>query len=106
MPLPLTDMYDTISEKGLRETPPGMAHWRGSGPKGKVCRECIHYRADRRYTANSPGHAKNQLMPGDCRKVKALTNLWGPKFPTETAACKHFEENPEPPPFILKGGLK
>ncbi len=97
----MTSIYDDISEKGIRETPPGMAHWTGTGPKGKVCRECVHYVSDARYSANSPGHAKNQLKPGWCKKTKELQGgMKGPVFPTESKACRHFEESPNPPVFV------
>lgn len=97
MPIPLTDMFDETAEKGFRKTPDGMAHWAGTGPKGRSCRECIHYDADKRYRTG-------MLRPGRCKKYGAMMRRKGPTFPHETQACKHFEANPAPPPIKkLKG---
>lgn len=41
-----TEMFDPISAKGWRETPPGMAHWLGAigsyrPVARKICGECL-----------------------------------------------------------------
>ena len=99
----LTDMYQAEAEKGMRETPPGMAYWKGTGPKGMRCRQCEYYVSGPRYIASSKSHAEGQLMPGSCHKYTILTHgLKGAKFPTETPACKYFEPAEDPPRFIVK----
>ena len=95
MPLPLTEMFDKESERGFARTPEGMAHWAGSGPKGKSCRECKHYTNEGRYSQN--GKFPGYLKPGRCRKYATFMRRRGPKFPVRTASCKHFEQNPDAP---------
>ena len=95
MTIPLTDMFDKVTEDGFRKSPPGMAHWAGTGPKGKVCRQCIHYTNEGRYSLG--GKHPGWLKPGRCTKFGAMMRKKGPTFPIRTLACKHFEENPNPP---------
>ena len=101
-----TKMFDEVSERGMRATPPGMAHWAGGGPQGKTCRECKFYTDEGRYTANSKKHASGQLKPGSCKKHRAITKSQqmtrsggtkSPKFAWTMAACKYFEQHPNPP---------
>lgn len=92
-----TQMFDPVSEAGMKTTPPGMAHWSGTGPDGKTCRECAHYTNEGRYTATSKGHATGQLKPGRCLKYQSLTKRKGAKFPFIKLACKHFQQHPNPP---------
>ncbi len=40
--LHLTSIFDPEVERGRRETPPGMAHWAGSGPPETKCVDCRH----------------------------------------------------------------
>lgn len=100
-----TRMFDEKSEEGIRKTPNGMAHWTGSGPKGKTCRECHHYSNEGRHAAGAKGHAAGQLKPGRCwktieiRKAQEMTRKGTkpPKFAWHMAACKYFEQHPNPP---------
>lgn len=99
----LTQMFDEASERGMRETPAGMAHWVGSGPKGRTCRECQHYniaKTPKRYTANSQKHGIGELMPVGCKLWRARmpksAKSW-PKIHHKTAACKHFAFNEAAP---------
>ena len=102
MPLPLTEIFDEVSERGMRETPNGMAHWKGSGPKGKTCRECMHYdlaNRPKRYRSDGKDHGKGELMPAGCREWKRLMKhekCW-PKLRHSLAACKYFDEKANPP---------
>ena len=79
----LTDMFDAVSERGHRTTPAGMAHWSGSGPAGKTCRDCALFKA-------------NKSGPqGKCTKFAALMRAtrrrwhWS-EFPGSVSACKAF----------------
>lgn len=99
----LTQMFDGASERGIRETPDGMAHWKGTGPDGRTCRECVQYnlaKTPKRYTASSAHHGIGELMPVGCRKWRALmpksVKKW-PKLHHRMAACKHFELNAAAP---------
>ena len=100
-----TKMFDDETERGLRITPRGMAHWSGTGPEGKTCRECAHYTNEGRYTSSNKRHATGQLKPGLCRetmrmqKAQEMTkrSTKPPKFPWHMSACKRFEQHPNPP---------
>lgn len=67
-----------------------MAHFAGSGPVGKTCRECEHWQMQGR-TVNG------ELKPGLCAKFRRLTGWEGAKVPDLAAACKYFEETDIPP---------
>lgn len=103
-----TRMFDKATEDGLRKTPPGMAHWAGSGPEGKTCRECLRYSDEGRYAANAKKHPAGGLKPGRClkfqemRKAQREKNIKGDKFPHTTPACKYFEQHPNPPVAVEK----
>jgi hypothetical protein len=80
-------------EAQIKATPDGMAHWAGSGPDNRSCRECNFFEG-RDYYANGGG-----LKPAPCRKYQMLRNgRRGGRIPWYTKACKYFEENPYPPP--------
>jgi len=67
------------------QTHPGMAHWGGTGPDGKSCRECGAFEHhDRR-------DAHGTLKPARCRKYSELTNgKIGKAVPFDARACKYF----------------
>jgi hypothetical protein len=69
-----------------------MAHWGGSGPKQKTCRQCTHWQFDgyRGYD--------DMLKPAPCAKFLAMMNVAaGPRVPPQARACKYFEEKSAPP---------
>ena len=86
-----THIYENVTPDQINRTHPGMAHWAGTGPEGKTCRECADYCWGGRYLASSGKHAKGELIPAKCRKGT------GGKFPHFARACKYFDPNPNPP---------
>ena len=68
----------------------GMAHFAGTGPKGKTCRQCIHWL--------HIGHKKTDRTPLNAPCAKGT----GAKFKHDASACKHFDENKNPPVAKLK----
>lgn len=68
----------------------GMAHFAGSGPKGKTCRQCLFY--------GNEGYKKTnkELKASSCSKGL------GGKFPHSAMACKYFDENRDAPAPFLK----
>ena len=68
--------------EAMRErTIPGMAHWAGSGPKGKVCGECEFY------TLHNIGIGRSPR----CRKYFMMMRMWGRTLlPLNTPSCKYF----------------
>ncbi len=82
----LTNLFDEVAERGALETRPGQAHWAGSGPPGKKCKDCVHF----------GGSSKK---PGRCalfaNHLKAnLQRTKAPKFSGAALSCKHFEAKP------------
>jgi hypothetical protein len=55
----------------------GMAHFAGSGPAGKCCRDCAHFGVNK---ANR------------CQQFKTLTGKYGPPIPGDALSCRHFTE--------------
>lgn len=95
----LTAGYDAETVHRLRRTVPGMAHFAGSGPDGKTCRQCEHWSFSDYYAKASL--SGRLLKPGPCAKWKRLmqTSVNKP-VPHNTAACRFFEQADKPPPFI------
>jgi len=60
---------------------PGMAHWQGSGPKGKYCEGCEH----REYYHDIDHHK-------GCYMFFKLSGVHGPRIQLNWKACKYFEE--------------
>ena len=77
-------------------TEKGQAHWGGTGPTAKRCRECIHWVPAEGLKMYS---VKGMLAKGWCREYARLSNTKapGPKFKHSALTCRHFDENPEPP---------
>lgn len=76
-------------------TYPGQAHWGGSGPKRKTCRECVHWGEPKRefaYFSDGSG-----LKPQKCGRYFAMTGTWGAGVPHEAKACRDFLEAKDPP---------
>lgn len=71
------------TDKLARQTFSGMAHFAGTGPHGKICKQCKLWDYD---PIKSPDETKAR-----CKKYKALTNKVGNMVPRDAQACKHFE---------------
>ena len=101
MTIPLTDMFDEISEEGYRKSPPGMAHWSGTGPKKTRCWQCLHFRAYGYYSRR--GTKAGKLKAGTCQRfARMMSHIKAPKFDAETRSCKYFEQNQNPPALFSK----
>ena len=63
----------------LEQSIPGMAHFAGSGPKGKVCGVCEYWQPE-------PGKLYKV-----CHKYHEFMNTWSHRsIPFHTMACKYF----------------
>jgi hypothetical protein len=64
----------------VKRTPEGMAHWAGTGPKGKACGDCEHLQP-----RGSIGYG--------CALYSRMMNGHQPvnSIPRNTRACKYFE---------------
>ncbi len=73
-------LKSTPEEADLKDRAvPGMAHFKGSGPTGKICRTCAHI---------TKGARKDQSR---CGKFKQMMGYYGPDLPTDTlSACKFY----------------
>lgn len=83
----------------VAKTPPGMAHWAGTGPKNTTCRECISYQFNG-YKSKRGGISGGALKLGICNKYLSMMKMTGSKVPFETPSCKYFELNKQAPPII------
>lgn len=87
--------YNEKMAQYQRETVPGMAHWAGSGPDGKTCRECANCLSSGYYAKRGMGGGN--LKPIGCSKFAALLQTKPIKFPHEKRACRFFEQSAAPP---------
>lgn len=81
-----------------RATHPGMAHFAGSGPKGKSCRECIFWAHKTHDYRSKGGKYRGLIEPATCNKYRQLARNEGSKIPDDAASCKYFEQNDPVPP--------
>jgi hypothetical protein len=65
-----------------------MAHWAGTGPTGKHCKDCWFRGYHRRVKKKSAWSAA-------CEKFYKLTNRHGPAIRGGLHACKYFFERPK-----------
>src|SRR5262245_52924901 len=72
---------DPVLAALIRSTPPGMAHWSGTGPIGAHCVQCRWWRSG------------TQRCGEFVRLVRAtgVRNVMRLPVPGETAACRHFD---------------
>jgi hypothetical protein len=69
----------------------GMAHFAGTGPPGKTCRECEHW-------AHAGYNANGTIMRAACEKFqKMMPAAKQQPFPHYLRACKYFVSNPRAP---------
>lgn len=70
----------------LREkTPPGMAHWAGTGPEGKTCGGCNHWGY---WYETRAGISKRKTSC--CEVYYRHLHIHGGSLPATTPACKYF----------------
>lgn len=67
----------------VKATIPGMAHWAGTGPRGKTCGECEFL------VSISVGVGRSTR----CEKYQQMMNgkVGSKKIPEVTPSCKYFE---------------
>lgn len=95
-------------DRMVDQTHKGQAHFGGTGPDGKTCRECARWFCERRCEidenrwvreayryANTDTDGNVHLQPHHCNKLKAhkLMRL----VPHDALACSHFEQADSPP---------
>lgn len=81
---------------------PGMAHFAGTGPHGKTCRECLFWKHGPHDYRAKNGKYRGLIEPATCGKYRAITLNEGAKIPDDATACKYFDENSEPPTRFVK----
>ena len=82
-------------DEKMRKTHTGMAHFAGTGPEGRSCRECAHwmFKSDGYYSKS--GKFANQIKPHRCAKFSQLSaGRAGDAVPANASACKYFEAAP------------
>jgi hypothetical protein len=77
-------------DRMARATHPGMAHFAGTGPQFKTCRDCAHWDHGPQDYHPKRGKFGGLIKPAPCRKYRAVANINGDKVPDDAAACKHF----------------
>lgn len=87
-------------------TPPGMAHWAGTGPAGTTCRECRWWMTTGKWSEDQGPGGGGAPLPARCRRYKAFGMLkrFGPALNHDTPSCKYFlpAAQPQPPARPVK----
>ena len=81
----------------------GMAHWAGSGPTGKTCRQCLSWGGD----AETPPvryPETGELRPRRCSKFRTIMQYddgaTTPGVPQGSMSCRFFIENVNAKPAV------
>lgn len=75
----------------------GQAHFAGSGPMGRTCRECVNWV----WSSKVDGWSKfDGPRPARCAKYKGLMREWGRKVPHGAYSCKYFELRDSEVPLV------
>lgn len=85
-----------------RASYPGMAHFAGTGPRGKTCRECMFWEHGPHDYRSKNGKYRGLIEPARCMRYRQITLQEGQKVPDEAMACKYFDQNAEPPARFAK----
>jgi hypothetical protein len=75
----------------------GMAHFAGTGPAGRTCRECRFWQHTPHDYRSKDGKYRGLIKSCACGKYKSLTGRVGAPVPDDAAACKYFQFNPDFP---------
>lgn len=78
---------DQPAAMAARVTHVGQAHFAGSGPPGRTCRECTLWHWSAKVEGWSQLHVPK---PSSCAKYKELMRAWGRRVPHGAMACRHF----------------
>lgn len=87
----LTNPFDKEMSFKIARTPKGMAHWSGTGPRGRACYECLKgfdFKRRSKTSKKSPG----RLFAMRCNKFADLMGKEGPRFDPATLGCRFFEQ--------------
>jgi len=78
------------------QSEPGMAHFAGTGPRGKTCGNCIFwgYSTTRKRVNKSTGEVREVTTRREgCKNYYIITNKHGPKISPKLLSCKYFKDN-------------
>jgi hypothetical protein len=79
-----------------------MAHFAGTGPHARTCRECIFFNHGPFDYRSKNGKYRGEILPASCKKYQQIMRKVGDKFTDMAAACKYFDENPMIPERFAK----
>lgn len=88
----LKNAHDDRINELRRQTPPGMAHWSGTGPEGTTCITCS-YAA---FNGYNPGY-QGTLKKINCKKYKELVKKTGDRFDPYVKSCRFYSAGDGPP---------
>ncbi|HEX2554216.1 MAG TPA: hypothetical protein VHL98_10970 [Microvirga sp.] len=81
-----------------RGTHVGMAHFAGTGPAGRTCRECVFWMKTSTWFAEG-GKNGGGPRPAPCARYQQLTHQRGGNVPHGASACRHFAAADHPQPM-------
>lgn len=89
-------LHDCDFDEKIKRTHLGQAHYAGTGPAGKTCRECVHFLSPGYYSKSDRDRA-NTLKDGACRAP--MSGKARRRFPHSAMSCLLFEQDPDPKPI-------
>jgi hypothetical protein len=79
-------------DRTARMSYPGQAHFGGTGPALKTCRECRHWGDGKPDYHSRTGKYHGLIRPAPCAKFRALMHEIGGKVPDDAPSCRYFEQ--------------
>lgn len=97
----LTNPFPPDVAVAIAQTCGGMAHFAGTGPGGRTCRQCESWcRGAKKFRRDKVSEGGG-LHPRRCRSFSRLMQgLDGAGVPHDARACRHFVEASAPPPVV------
>lgn len=91
----LTAAHGALASAQHAATCSGMAHFAGTGPAGRTCRECAKWGTAVRFYRRTGGELRRRR----CARFSELAQgRIGAPVGHHRAACRHFALNPDAPP--------
>jgi hypothetical protein len=78
----------------VKATPPGAAHWSGTGPDGTTCEGCRHYGYSEPIRNSHGDTIKTVKHDKSCQRFFELMRWHGGKIEPSTPSCRHYEPKP------------
>jgi len=99
--MPILNQNLTDLDTHQVQSEPGMAHFAGTGPRGKTCGHCTYWGYSKESGRGRENKETDEIYKPmkshkGCKKYFLITGKHGPAIKAALLSCKYFEEIPKP----------